>query len=278
MAQSGGNGNVFGLPPGSKQHFDFAVIKNNPGEDHPEDFTLLADNERIRHPATGYDPPRQIFDFSAPEDVVLWYSATGHQSGDAFYGFGGFFNGSIPSVQLYGSSGLTQLGLDPSTLDPAHFSALTEDELSSVEVANLYEDGETTVSPLDPSILGPLPDGYTTYNNLSFDIETEAETSGPDLVTFTVPSVTDPTVFLNLRVFHAEQDPFEPDSVIWVDRTVLPPDPQAPDFTTSTIRARTKLLGQFVVASLPRRSRLQERQISLLAPVTLLPRSLPVAT
>lgn len=246
VGQKWGHGRAL-IPPGSKQHFDFAVVKNQPGEDHPADFPVLANRERIRHPATGYDPPRQVFDFSAPDDVVLWYSATGHQSGDVLYEFYSFFSGSVPNVQLYAPSGMTQQQQDA---NQAQLATLESDEISSVVVANLYDDGETTVEPVDPNILGPLPAGYTSYNNLSFDIETEAKTSGPDVTTFSVPSVTDPEVFSNLRIFHAEQDPFEPSNVIWVDRTILPPDALAPDFTTHTISARTRILGQFVVGLL----------------------------
>src|SRR5439155_17325260 len=56
--------------------------------------------------------------------------------------------------------------------------------------------------------------------------------------------------FSNLRIFHLEQDPYDPGGFVWIDRTVLSPDPQAPDFASKTINARADLLGQFVVAAL----------------------------
>jgi uncharacterized repeat protein (TIGR01451 family) len=235
---SWGDGKPFGLPVGSKQHFEFAVVKYDPFEEHPDSFGPLANYQRIRHPATGFDPSRQVYDFTAPDDVVLWYSSIGTQKRDTFYGFGAFFSGSATGVQIHGSPDgpLPQSG--------------EEDSLSSVVVTNLFADGETTVDSFDPNLVGPLPPGYTNYNSLSFNVETEAEISGPHTVTFTVPSVTDANFFNTLRIFHAEEDPFEPGQVIWVDRTILEPGPDAPDFASRTIKAKTSVLGQYTLAAL----------------------------
>ena len=38
---------------------------------------------------------------------------------------------------------------------------------------------------------------------------------GPYTVTFSVPSVLAQNVFDNLRIFHLEQDPYDPDAYIW---------------------------------------------------------------
>jgi uncharacterized repeat protein (TIGR01451 family) len=129
-------------------------------------------------------------------------------------------------------------------------SSATTDGITSVTATQIFASGSTTIAAFDANLGGPLPAGYSQYNSLSFDVNSTAESSGPDTITFSVPSVTDQAVFDNLRIFHLEQDPYDPDGVTWVDRTVLSPDPQAPDFTNKTINARANFLGQYVVASL----------------------------
>jgi len=240
-----GDGKVFGIPPGSKQTFELAVVRSNSGEEHPDNFSALANYERIRHPATGYDPPRQVYDYSAPDDVAVWYSGTGVQNRDSFFGFGIFFSASVPNqlLSLPSGQGFTTSATSQPSLNPPN-----SDGISSILVANLYENGSTQVMQFDPSIIGILPANYVVYNGLSFDVKTAAEVSGPDIVTFTLPSASDPTLFSNLRIFHAEQDPFDPNQVVWVDRTIMAPDSPAPDFLNRTISARTRLLGPFLVA------------------------------
>jgi uncharacterized repeat protein (TIGR01451 family) len=260
MPSAFGGGRILELRPGSQQDFEFAVVKGKPCpfgdstcEDDPNDFTALVNGERIRHPATGSDAPLQVFDYSAPDDVVLWYSGTGRQKSDAFFAFGGFFSGSSTDQPLYqntGGSFSQSLKATASGAQALSSNSVGVDGLTSIIAADLYASGPTTISPFDPNLPGPLPTGYSAYNNLSYDINTDAQASGPFTVTFSVPSVDDQEVFNNLRVFHAERDPFEPDKAIWVDRTALSPDPQAPDFAARTINAKTRLLGQFVVAAL----------------------------
>jgi len=225
------NGNVIGIPSGSVQDLEFAVVRHNLAEERPSDYLSLVNQERIRHPATGFDPREQLYDYTAPDEVVSWYSGTGYQNSDAFFGHGAFFSSAVPTKQFYGSGS-------------------SSEGLTSIVAANFIADGATTVNSFDPTILGPLPAGYTLYNNLSYGVQTTAEVSGPHVVSFSVPSVSDQTVFNNMRIFHAEQDQFEPSKVTWVDRTILAPDPQAPDFANKIINSKTNLLGQFVVASL----------------------------
>jgi len=227
-----GNGRILGIPSDSKQNLDFAVVRYHDGEEDPTDFKALTEPaEPIRTYDTAGRDSLQIYRGSAPEEVVVWYSGTGYQNSDTFLGHGGFFNPTIPSKQLYSN-------------------APTQDGISGIVASQIYAAGSTGIAPFDATVAGPLPVGYTQYGTLSYDITTTAEESGPNTITFSVPSVTDQNVFSNLRIFHVEQDPYDPSAVVWVDRTVLSPDPQAPDFASKTINGKAGLLGQFVVASL----------------------------
>jgi uncharacterized repeat protein (TIGR01451 family) len=82
-------GDAFGggrplIRPGSNQDVEFAVTVHRPGEEHPADFKALVDGERLRG-----------------EDLVFWYSATGHQQSDTFFNHGGFFStGGVADLQL----------------------------------------------------------------------------------------------------------------------------------------------------------------------------------
>ena len=248
-----GQGKLVGIPPGSTQDMDLAVVSNQSEEDDPTDYkTLVQSWQGIRTFSTFNRNPLQIYRNSAPEDVVYWQSATGHLNKDTFFGYGGFFNPSLPSTHLYdGLANPLRLVQGGSTASRAQsLTETTQDGLTSITATRIYVEGPTAIASFDPTVAGPLPSGYSPYNNLSYDIKTEAEASGPYTLTFSVPSVSDQTIFDNLRVFHLEQDPYDPAQVIWVDRTVLAPDPQAPDFANKTLSARANALGQYVVASL----------------------------
>jgi uncharacterized repeat protein (TIGR01451 family) len=58
----------------------------------------------------------------------------------------------------------------------------------------------------------------------------------------------DPTTFNNLRVLHAEPDPFDSSQAIWVDRTILAPDSPAPDFANRKVFAKVSEVGPFMIA------------------------------
>ena len=251
-----GDSNLIGVPEGSNQDIDLGVVAYQSGEEHPlvpyNDLVngLVQYWQPIRTHNTAGRNPLQIYRDSAPEDVVYWQSGTGYQNSDTFFAYGGFFNPTLPSQQLYGGLG----GMAPRSNGLVAFgdyaSVAATDDITSITATQIFASGNTTISAFNASLGGPLPAGYSQYSTLSFDVTTTAESSGPDTVTFSVPSVTDQTVFDNLRVFHLEQDPYDPDGVKWVDRTVLAPDPQAPDFANKTINARANFLGQYVVASL----------------------------
>jgi len=73
-------GDAFGggrplIPAPSNQDVEFAVTRYRPGEEHPADFETLVNGERLEN-----------------QDLVFWYSATGHQQSDAFFDHGGFFS------------------------------------------------------------------------------------------------------------------------------------------------------------------------------------------
>lgn len=243
----------------------------------------------IRTHNTAGRNPLQVYRDSAPQDVVYWQSATGYQNTDTFFGYGGFFNPALSNQQLYAATCLANEGPIKSASNANKNSSTTTanaddsssrffdadrrgpfaegepsessssslnssiavvDGITSITATQVFASGSTTIAPFDASLAGPLPVGYSQYSTVSFDMTTTAESSGPDTVTFSVPSVTDQTVFDNLRIFHLEQDPYDPDAVMWVDRTILAPDPLAPDFASKTINARANFLGQYVVASL----------------------------
>lgn len=250
------NGNVIGLPTGSKQDVALGIVKNNINEEEPYDFVYLLNNERIRHPATGFDKVEQTYDYTAPDEIVFWRSATGYQNSDTFFGNANGFSASAPYSPLFGQPNPSLTAPQDSSSNAtapsksSTFAVAAVDGLVSVVATDLYVQGETTVTPFDPNIIGPLPPGYTIYNNLTADVETQAVTSGPHIVTFGVPSVGDQAVFNSLRIFHAEVDPADQTKAIWVDRTALPPDPYAPDFNNKTITAKSTHLGPYVVVSL----------------------------
>ncbi|MCX6930054.1 MAG: carboxypeptidase-like regulatory domain-containing protein, partial [Verrucomicrobia bacterium] len=107
--------------------------------------------------------------------------------------------------------------------------------------------GTMTALPIPPTPASALPPGYVPISGspvlMNFFISTTATSAGPFTVCFTLTNVTDATTFDGLRVLHEENGAF-------VDRTLLPPDPQAPDFTAKTVCARVKSLGNFSVAHL----------------------------
>ena len=237
------------LPKGSTQDLDIAVVRYWPGEEDPLNYLTLVNNERIRHPQTGLDSTIQSYDYSTPDPTVVWYSATGHQRSDIFFIHPNFFAGAIPD-----SLAPVTLGDSPDSPAAAPDTTLTtltstQDKPTSVKFAYRYLDGPTTYESLDPSTIAPLPQGYTLYSDDSYNVITEAETSGPDVVSFDLSSVTDPAVFSNLRILHAETDQADPDQTIWVDRTILSPDTPGPDFPNKTLSARVKYLGPFVIVT-----------------------------
>ncbi len=115
-----------------------------------------------------------------------------------------------PSIEL-----LTMSGSSPS---------LTADGegITSFKTLSLYKLGPTRVKPLDSSFKTELPTGYTLFNNLAYGIHSEAVFSGPNDVTFRIPSASTIESFEKLRILYAEVDDAEPEKPLWVDVTLTP--------------------------------------------------------
>ena len=228
----------------TNQNVDVGFVRYKPGEEHPDrDFTFLIDrNESIRNLVTrvtpGPAPFRIRYKVLAPADVVFWYSATSLEPiSDLFFKHGSFFNPEF------------QTETNPA-LNATSGSAVTQDGPTSVTYGHIYQAGTTTFASVAANSLPPLPPGYVFLNNQGHTVTTEGAVSGPHVVAFGVPSVTDETVFNTLKIFHLEEDPFDPDAEVWVDQTILSPDPQAPNFASRTVNARVDDLGEFAIGRL----------------------------
>jgi hypothetical protein len=120
-------------------------------------------------------------------------------------------------------------------------------QLGNVTVTfdNVTAPGNTTLTPIIPGGLPPLPGQYTLAGTFqAYEITTTATYTGNITVCLTVsPAVGDRAIFNSLRVLHGEGSPAS-----LVDRTVLPPDAPAPDFSTQTICARVTSLSPFALA------------------------------
>src|SRR5207302_339237 len=234
------SGKLIGILPGSNQDLDIGTVLYKDSKIHTVSF------ESTKPPGPGGREPLRAFqlpnntknDFHNPYDVVFWYIGTGHQPHDEFFNHGGFFNPALglnvsKTVQL-NSSGAQ--------------SATTADGPTSVIFGYLYQEGSVIFGELNPATLPPLPAGYSALNNKAYSVTTDTVFSGQETVTFSAGSVSDPAVFSNLRILHTEVDPFDPEATIWVDRTILAPDPQAPNYGTRTINAAVSALGNFLIA------------------------------
>ncbi|HVS82095.1 MAG TPA: lamin tail domain-containing protein [Pyrinomonadaceae bacterium] len=103
----------------------------------------------------------------------------------------------------------------------------------TIRFANVSESGSTTVTPIDPSTAGPAAG-----NNLvgpAFNISTTASSSGPYYICISVPYITDPVAFRNLKVLHNEGG-------VLVDRTT------GQDFINKMVCGNSPTLSPFVVA------------------------------
>lgn len=228
-----GNGSVGFYYPNANQDMDFAIVKYKSSEQEniePVDYAALANRESIRLGA------------NVGDQILVYYSATGYRQEDSFFRHLYFFNpdfGSGTRPVQRNSSGSSSSS-----------SPVTEDGPISVSFPHIYEDAPVLFEEIDPNLVASLPQGYVAYSSVAYNITTDAEVSGPYTVSFGIPSATDQSVFNSLRILHAEPDPLDPESGIWIDRTILPPDTQAPDFGGKLINARVNNLAGFVIARL----------------------------
>lgn len=245
------DGNPY-VPLDSNQDLSFGVVRYRAGEEHPSNFLDLinASPERIRSTGTF----RQGFlgeayrDGTIPEETVYWLSATGRRPSDRLFSHYSFFNTNEPNIakpierdSLFFRS---ENSLAKETL------LTVNDAPTSIIFGDLYEDGTIIYRERDPDLIASLPNAYAHYNNISYDVRTEAQASGSHTITFDLPSVTNQATFDSLRILHSEPDPFNSENAIWVDRTILSPNSPAPNFASRTISAKVNEVGPFVIVRL----------------------------
>lgn len=82
----------------------------------------------------------------------------------------------------------------------------------SVKHEGVYKLGELKIVPDDLRDLPPLPRNYQALNR-GYLIHHTGVVAGKHVVRFVVKSVNDEKEFNDLRIFHAEPDPFDPQSM-----------------------------------------------------------------
>jgi len=119
-------------------------------------------------------------------------------------------------------------------ITPAGTNTTVSLGIVTVTFANVSTAGTTYLTPIDPNSSGNTPSGYM-IAGLAFDITTTAVYSGPISVCFSLPAITDPSLFSRVRVLHGENGTL-------VDRTT------SQDFTTKTVCGTVDSLSPFAVA------------------------------
>lgn len=125
----------------------------------------------------------------------------------------------------------------------------------SVTYGDVYKKGEVKINLYDLSKLPSLPAGYEVLRGEAYEVTTTAIVSGPHVVHFRAGSINDENTFKKLRVFHAERDTFDPENLVWKDRTILGSAEQAgeaPNFSKRSLYASSDKLGVFVIGKLVR--------------------------
>lgn len=147
----------------------------------------------------------------------------------------------------------SKASLDTSRKEPHPGWATTDrDGVVSVTFFNLFREGPTTVTRIQPNSVAQLPRGFYLHNDLAYEIRTDAVVSGPHTVLFRIPSVNDPELFASLTILHRERDQMDPAQMRWVNRTILQPDKSGPDFANRNLSAKAEDIGQFVIAAVDR--------------------------
>ena len=134
---------------------------------------------------------------------------------------------------------LSSIGPVPTSLSPSPVTV--QQSLPGTAIAVTFsaitKAGTTSIVPSSQGI----PTGYFLASGTSeFDIQTTAVFTGPVTVCFTLPTVTDQTVFQTLRVLHF------PPSAGWTDETILT-GTNAPNFAAKQICAQSTSLSPFAV-------------------------------
>lgn len=133
-----------------------------------------------------------------------------------------------------------------------HHEQNSPDGPISVNLGEVFKKGDIKIEHADLSRLPSLPRGYLPLPKMAYRITTEAVAAGPYTVVFGVASIADEQTFHSLRIFHAEPDQFDPDSLVWVDRTANGFKAPAPDFSHKTITAYSDELetGIYIIGKL----------------------------
>jgi Tol biopolymer transport system component len=239
-APSWGNGSPL-IPSSSSQSLDIGVVRF-PGKVGPQQqWTSLVQGNPLRR-AYYYTCPVCIKPLLGETgvDPVFWFSPISHTYSDTFFYHTAWFNPHSPNTPS-GSVNIESSGSSSPT---------SADGPVTVIFGDVYQTGTTTFDSHDLSTLPPVPAGFAALGNTGYSIATTAVVSGPHAVNFSAASVNDQNVFNNLRIFHLEVDPFDPDNFIWVDATVDSPDTPLRDFSSKTLSAKSMDLGIFTIGSL----------------------------
>ncbi len=121
-----------------------------------------------------------------------------------------------------------------------------------VSMGDVFERGATKIEDINLATLPSLPQEYVPLNGKVYRITTESVVSGPYRVSFKVSSVTDEESFKNLRILHLEIDEFDPEGLVWIDRTTTEPNGPGSDFSQKMINSYCEDLepGVYMVARL----------------------------
>lgn len=219
------------VPPDSPQSLDVAIVRFNLSEAEldPQDYGSLLNKEVLARKF----PNVQRF------PAVLWYSSHGFTKQDTFFWNPAWFNfvrTPPPALQQ----------LNATTSEASN----SPDGPTSIQFTRIFSDGANSFELMPAQQLPPLPAGYALLSNTGFRVTTTTIGTGPFLIKLFANSVSDVGTFANLRIFHLDIDPFDPDNRIWVDRTVRSPDSPSSDFASRTIYARGDLLGVYAIGNL----------------------------
>jgi hypothetical protein len=117
---------------------------------------------------------------------------------------------------LHGQTGLAPNGIEVHSILDISFpttqsaptsagsNVMTQVGEANINFSNVTQPGTTTVTPIDPSTAGTPPNSNYKLIGPAYDITTTATTSGPINICFSVPSITDPAAFSQLKVLHSE--------------------------------------------------------------------------
>ncbi len=119
--------------------------------------------------------------------------------------------------------------------------SVTPAQLSTLTFSSVTSAGLTSVVATAPLPAATIPGGFHVVNGLTYEVGTTAAIEGQIIACFTVPWITDAATFANVRVLHLENG-------VLVDRTLLPPSPQAPDFARRRVCGLTTTLSPLAIA------------------------------